>query len=83
MNIEAYGDFIVVELIEVESVSEGGIVLTGSATSSALPSGKILSGPSELVDKTVMLASKGRETSFNGRDISIMDVKNVIGVISD
>lgn len=96
MNIKPLGDKIVIKMIEVETVSKGGILLTGSAKEKPEYAEVIAVGPGaynsdgklipmevKVGDKVMMSKYAGTEVKLNGEEYTIIKQSDVLAVVVD
>lgn len=96
MNIKPLGDKIVIKMIEVENVSKGGILLTGSAKEKPEYAEVIAVGPGaynsdgklipmevKVGDKVMMSKYAGTEVKLDGEEYTIIKQSDVLAVVTD
>lgn len=96
MNIKPLGDKIVIKMIEVETVSKGGILLTGSAKEKPEYAEVIAVGPGaynsdgklipmevKVGDKVMMSKYAGTEVKLDGEEYTIIKQSDVLAIVTD
>lgn len=96
MKIKPLSDKIVIKMIEVETVSKGGILLTGSAKEKPDYAEVVAVGPGarddngKLIpmdvkpgDKIMMSKYAGTEVKLDGENYSIIALKDVLAIVED
>lgn len=96
MKIKPLSDKIVIKMIEVETVSKGGILLTGSAKEkpdyaevvavgpgARDDSGKLIPMDVKPGDKIMMSKYAGTEVKLDGENYSIIALKDVLAIVED
>ena len=96
MNLKPLGDKIVTKMIEVETVSKGGILLTGSAKEKPVYAegmavgpgaynneGKLIPMEESVGDKVMIAKYAGSEVKLEGVEYTIIKQSDVLAIVTD
>lgn len=79
--IDILGEYTIVELVEEQAVSAGGIVLS-EAPKGMLPKGKVIAGKG-CVGGTVLLMHPGNKALLGDKEVNVVKNEFVVGVLDD
>jgi len=96
MKIKPLSDKIVIKMIEVETVSKGGLILTGAAKEkpdyaevvavgpgARDENGKLIPMEVKVGDKVMMSKYAGTEVKLDGETYSIIKQNDVLAIVED
>ncbi len=96
MKLKPLGDKIVTKMIEVETVSKGGILLTGSAKEKPeyaeiiavgpgayTDDGKLIPMEVKIGDKIMIAKYAGTEVKLEGNEYTIIKQSDVLAIVED